>query len=196
VTVENPDAAAPEETKPESAFEVVRPDPYREELLRIEAEITKLDGKIEEQSEALKVLKARREGLITDLRKAVKNSQPGLPFGDGALSTLPVPDADWRQVSLATALQGHVTEKMLEKLAEADLKTVGELGDFCKANRLTDIKGVGEKKAEEIEKALEQFWAERNQCVEKPPQEESPAQEEQPATEPDAQTLAQMDGGD
>jgi hypothetical protein len=76
-------------------------------------------------------------------------------------------DQDWRDVELVDALGGQpgVTGSLLEKLAEAELRTVGQLSDYLNADggrqRLTDIKGVGAKKAEAIEEALAAFWARR-----------------------------------
>lgn len=164
---------------------VVIRDPFRDDLLQREEEISKQDRIIEELSEKLKIAKAKREGLITDLRQAIRSHQPSLPFDRPAGSD------DWRAVPLAQALNGHVTDKVLEKLAEAELRTVGELADYTARCRLTDIAGIGQAKAEVIEKALEEFWAERNVARETKDEPAEPA-----ASEPDGATLAQIDGGE
>lgn len=67
-------------------------------------------------------------------------------------------DESWRLETLASL---GLPKKLLEKLAENDppLQTVGDVSDWIDADkRLTDIKGVGQAKAELIEQALEEFW--------------------------------------
>lgn len=48
---------------------------------------------------------------------------------------------------------------LIEKLAEHKITTVRELAAFTAEKQLTDIKGIGQGKAEKIEDAMEAFWA-------------------------------------
>lgn len=70
----------------------------------------------------------------------------------------------WRVVKLAAI---SLAPAIVDKLAAAGIDTVGALSDYLKPNnsgfckQLTDIAGVGEKKAEQIEAALDQFWVDR-----------------------------------
>lgn len=70
----------------------------------------------------------------------------------------------WRVVKLAAI---SLAPAIVDKLAAAGIDTVGALSDYLKPNnsgfckRLTDIAGVGEKKAEQIEAALDQWWVSR-----------------------------------
>ena len=79
----------------------------------------------------------------------------------------PAPDdSAWRKELLSDVLtRAGFTGKLIEKLADADLATLGELADFTAIRRLTDIKGVGEANAEKIEKALENHWAQRQEAA-------------------------------
>jgi hypothetical protein len=52
--------------------------------------------------------------------------------------------------------------------AQASIETVGDLADFTASRRLTDIKGIGEKAAEEITAILDKFWADNPQPAPEP----------------------------
>ena len=55
-----------------------------------------------------------------------------------------------------------IPKSLKEKLKEQDFETVGHIADFTsKGKMLTDLKGIGPSKAEQIEQALEQVWATR-----------------------------------
>lgn len=67
------------------------------------------------------------------------------------------PDDAWQKTPLADL---GLSPKILEAMEVARLRTVGELADYSRQYMLTDIKGIGPAKAEEIEDALTKFWAE------------------------------------
>ncbi len=50
---------------------------------------------------------------------------------------------------------------------DANIITLGDISAWTKGNKLIDIKGIGESKAEEIETALEKFWEETNALAER-----------------------------
>jgi hypothetical protein len=52
-----------------------------------------------------------------------------------------------------------IPKSLVEKLNDHGIRTVRELANFTSANQLTDIKGVGQGKAEKIEVAMVEFWA-------------------------------------
>lgn len=63
---------------------------------------------------------------------------------------------NWREQPLSKLL---LTEKMIEKLNEASLISLGQLADYTNAGKnLTDIHGIGEAAAGKILQALENFW--------------------------------------
>lgn len=72
----------------------------------------------------------------------------------------PVDDDSWRGISVDDL---DIPKSLKEKLKEQDFETVGHIADFTsKGKNLTDIKGVGEKKAEQLQDAMEKLWASRN----------------------------------
>lgn len=71
----------------------------------------------------------------------------------GSLKT----DEPWREVNLDKIFD---PEKRIRKsLSEAGINTVGQLADYTSADKqLTDITGIGEKAADEIDEALVDFY--------------------------------------
>ena len=73
--------------------------------------------------------------------------------------TPPANDDSWRGISVDEL---DIPKSLKEKLKEQDFETVGHIADFTsKGKMLTDLKGIGPSKAEQIEQALEQVWATR-----------------------------------
>ena len=69
-------------------------------------------------------------------------------------------DDGWRETPIGKLENFGLSPALTEKLHEAELTTIGALANFTAAdNRLIDIDGIGQAKAEKIEKALEGFWA-------------------------------------
>lgn len=67
----------------------------------------------------------------------------------------------WRAVEIGEI---NVPESILNKLIEAGIETVGDLADWSgSGKKLTDINGIGAAKAEKIEAAMDEFWAERQE---------------------------------
>jgi DNA-directed RNA polymerase alpha subunit len=71
----------------------------------------------------------------------------------------PTDDESWKTVSLHDLTMPGTTA---QKLEEAEIRTLGDLAAWNDSGKLlTDIKGVGEKAAEKIEAALDEFWGSR-----------------------------------
>ena len=70
---------------------------------------------------------------------------------------VPVDPDSWRATPLDKL---DLTDNRIERLGEAGIFNLGDLADWTNSgNELTDVKGVGAKAAEKIEKALDDFWA-------------------------------------
>lgn len=141
-------------------------------------EIVSQIEQIEAEKKMLKGLEKEREDLIQDLREAIRgeanSDQPTLPFGEGdtvsdaiaseksGAAAGTVEDESWRQVPLTDPIFGF-SASIMNALQAADMVTAGHLSDFLKpeGRRLTDIKGIGENKAKEIEDGLTRLFARR-----------------------------------
>jgi hypothetical protein len=89
---------------------------------------------------------------VAELPEDADDDDDGL--SDEAPGTLRA-NGPWRDVSLGTLFHGA----LLKSLNKADLETVGDLADFTASDkRLTDLEGIGEGKAAQIEERMLQFW--------------------------------------
>lgn len=137
------------------------PDENERALAEI-AEVNRRVDKAWEDWQEAKAVAAERKGIfddtVTELRATIRSIDTPLPLFDRK----PQPEGEnaWREVLLVEALQG-VPSSILAKLAEAGLTTVGQMADFTQSERLIDVPGIGQAKAEQIEAALESFWARR-----------------------------------
>lgn len=61
----------------------------------------------------------------------------------------------WRKYPLT---QLDLRAGLVQKLAEKDLFTLGDVAAWCEKKRLIDVPGIGEAGAKEIEDGLEAFW--------------------------------------
>jgi hypothetical protein len=80
-------------------------------------------------------------------------------------------DDSWRALSIDEL---DIPKSLREKLREAEITSVGGIADWTSSGKnLTDIRGVGEAKAEKIQDALEKVWANRKAIAEQPTHAES-----------------------
>lgn len=97
-------------------------------------------------------------------------------------------EGPWRNVPLDTMFHGA----LLRSLKQAGLATVGKLADYTATNqRLTDIDGIGEGKATQIEEAMMRFW-EANPDADR--QTEEPTAEQAEQAEEEAPEAKQVMG--
>lgn len=138
------------------------PDENERALAEI-AEVNRRVDKAWEDWQEAKAVAAERKSIfddtVTELRATIRSIDTPLPLFDRKPAQ-PEGENAWREVLLVEALQG-VPSSILAKLAEAGLTTVGQMADFTQSERLVDVPGIGQAKAEQIEAALESFWARR-----------------------------------
>lgn len=126
--------------------------------LAIEDEIAKCEREIVAIKQQYMYAKAQKEEAIERLREHTRSlREPKLPFPEEA-----EPYDAWQGQSLTSALIG-VSAKVLESMGEQGLRTVGDLQEYLESHTLSDLKGVGEKKSEMVESALEEFWKRWNE---------------------------------
>lgn len=149
------DKAAPKPRETAIAEIQSRMFAQRQTLREVEAEW-------EEAHSEAGILKKRMEKNQETLNKIVDELQqtmngdsfnPSLPF-EAAME--PVTDEAWKQTDLTTL---GLTGKLAETLQEAGLSTLGQIVAYTESGKvLTDIKGIGQGKAEKIDDACAAFW--------------------------------------
>lgn len=132
-----------------------------------DAAISELQRIIEEHTKPLSLFASAAETRA----KSTETARPGVSGAPDDESTGPAPTIDpgantdaWKHVQLS-AVPG-LSGKLATKLAEAGLATLGALaGHTARGGRLFDLPGIGEKTAEKIEQALEDYWAEAKKAA-------------------------------
>jgi hypothetical protein len=144
------------------------------------------------------------DGKVADLRKIIREGSVSLPLFDqkkeqspatsatvetcdpklftGEEEAAPVPDESWRQVTL---LDAGVPAPICEKLEghSTPIVTIGDYSDFLAKswNKITDVAGIGQGKADKIADALVEYWKANPQHVQPEPG-ALPAEVEEPTT--------------
>jgi hypothetical protein len=108
------------------------------------------------------------EAAVATLMKLIEQSNEDTPLFDGIDVARPVVDLDtdeaWKDEPLENVF-GELPKGLQKKIAEAELKTMGDITEYVKHKRLIDIPGVGETSATRIEEALEAFWERRKNAA-------------------------------
>jgi hypothetical protein len=91
------------------------------------------------------------------------DSKPAEANGTPAPAAAANLNDDWRRVSVHELTEyGNVTTGVTQTLCDAGIETLGDLADYTAGDKpLTDVKGIGDAKAEAICEALDGFWAAR-----------------------------------
>jgi len=119
----------------------------------------KLQDAKRETRETRAAWEAARERHVEAMSEA--REQPGLPFGAPGTAD----NGDWQSVPLRSALAGQpgMTEKLFDRLEQAELVTMGNLTDYTKAHGdQWKIKGIGGETIAKIGDASAAFFARRN----------------------------------
>jgi len=125
-------------------------------VTRLKGELMNAKYQLEAVRGYVKRLEGELAGAMNDLCLAVRG-QGGLfdqtqpPETPGAQKD---PDR-WRKYPLT---QLDLRAALVQKLAEKDLFTLGDVATWCEKKRLIDVPGIGEAGGKEIEDALEAFW--------------------------------------
>lgn len=153
-------------------------------IAELRAEITRLRGLKEQyRTKRDKIRKLRDDkdflkGKLKEVNGAIESAVDDLlvdeqpTLFEAATNGKPKPltevtpvDETWREVKLADLKRPDgepIPPSVLEKLAEADIETMGQLTDFSKVGvPLTQIKGIGPAAMEKIEAATSEFWTRR-----------------------------------
>lgn len=110
-----------------------------------------------------KAAKDAYELRVAELRAIIdRTEQPTLydgVDGDESADTPPANGEGWRHVDIHKLADHGLSESTCQLLHDAGYEQIGMLATWTEAGRrLSDIKGVGESKAEKISDALSSFW--------------------------------------
>ena len=131
--------------------ELRREQEYHHQVSQVQTDIRKLTTQLEEAKGVVKRISASRDSAITELLN-LSPDQP-LLFNDTDAGSN---DEAWRDQELPEL---NITEHTVSLLAEAQITTLGELVAYQTEYRgLTDIDGIGDAKATEIEDAIAAYW--------------------------------------
>ena len=144
------------------------------EIRRLADELGRLKAKSDEAKEASRAAKKRLNEAMIALREFISSGpdmQMKLSFDSKELNHSQDSQA-WRYEEL-TALE--ISDKLIERLREHNpsIVTIGDLSDFTgDGHELTEVKGVGQTKAESVTDALAEFWrnSEEQDSVESEPE--------------------------
>lgn len=133
---------------------------HYERIQDLEKHCETLEEDFEEKNAAAKLAKKLLESAVEQLRAVIRkgpDTQGELPFDEV--------DSEWEQTPIGEALD--LTDKQLEKLEDAGVKTVGEFerlraGTVEYPNGLRDIKGVGEALIDKWEEQILDFLKEHS----------------------------------
>jgi DNA-directed RNA polymerase alpha subunit len=122
-----------------------------EQIRAAESVVAAKEMMLEEASRAKKLAQAAFDDAVASLRATIRAQSQVLPLFEQE------PEA-WRSVALAELTTNG---RVLNALSGAKLFTLGELTDWQNDTDrlLTDIKGIGEKAAEELQQAIDEYWA-------------------------------------
>ena len=153
---------APVETHEEQTDEQIKAELF-DKSEKLWAEVATMDSEIDDLTEKRKKLNKNRETKIDEIKELSQQlRQPDMPLFEKERLKKEGKDEAWRTVPIETLQQYHdgFSDSLVGKLLEYPLKTIGDLADFGKSefNQLTNIKGIGEAKAEIIEASLEEYW--------------------------------------
>ena len=112
-----------------------------------------------ERVEDLKSAKKKYDLAVRNVFAEIDDDQPRLPFDAAAGETQSEEKATLESLRETLIDELDVADGIKTKLREAGLKTIGQIGTFTVGEHwLTDIKGIGVRKADLLMEALEKFW--------------------------------------
>ena len=114
-----------------------------------------------EAAEHAKSTKKRWEAGAEELQNHISRLGQKMPlFDKPAPKEEPKKSEEWRDVDIDILTNHGLSAAIVEKLRDSSFSTIGSLADWTSGdNLLTAIDGIGPKKADAIETALEGFWA-------------------------------------
>jgi hypothetical protein len=150
VDVIDPDITVPDEnvSDDQSAYSKQEQKHYKEIRERA-SHVQKLADANDKAKREASAAKHALDDADEDLRDFIRK-------GPDAQMELPLEEeSPWRDVLMSSL---SLDPKIVEKLTNANLDTIGKIADHTVEYELTDIEGIGPAKAELIQHALDDYW--------------------------------------
>ena len=125
-------------------------------IQRSEDCVRQAESDLDQAKENVKYLNQVFQRSIADLRKLVRCGIEPSPLFDEPKDENEDPRLEM------TVSKLDLPQIIFKLFGDAKIETISDIAAWTKGNKLTDIKGIGEAKAEEIEAALERFWKEND----------------------------------
>jgi|GEM_PF-4225117 len=131
------------------------------ELFKLQDRINEAASREHAAKENYSIAKKNREAAQAALSEYIEEMRQPSLFTKPADSTKKIATSDpepWRKTTIEEL---SIPEQITEKLRDhhPQLITLGAIADFTMAgNQLTDVKGIGEAKAAQIEGCINNFW--------------------------------------
>jgi hypothetical protein len=114
-------------------------------------------------SELAKFAKGAGRMVVDEVQELPDDEEDEFEPADVGPSEALKADGPWRHFKLDKIFDGAI----LKALSSAGLNTVGDMHNYTASDkRLTDIKGIGEGKAGQIEEGMMRFWESNPESVE------------------------------
>lgn len=147
----------PEPSKP------APPDPPSDEarklakIIEANVEVSRLQTHHLFQAEIAKDAKKEYEAACQSLQRLIRQMGEKLPLFD---KPEPPKEDAWRELAIDVLTNHGLTVAIAATLEKAGIATMGAMSDWSDSNKmLTEIKGIGQGKAEQILAAPNLFWA-------------------------------------
>jgi len=108
---------------------------------------------VENAKEVLKDAKSKYDASVATLRDLCRANGESMPLFESAND-----DGDGDDWKDTTTIELGLSDSVCALLAEANIETIGDIAEWTKRRQLTDIKGIGEQKANDIDNAIMNYW--------------------------------------
>lgn len=156
---------AQDDLEPVEAAPPLIDDTHAQQMFRVRLLIDTCSEEWQILKEDAAGAKKQLDAAHEELRELVEQAERGFgPLFNQKTDEQPqvaASSGEWRQVTIAL-LPNAASGATLQRLAEKDILTIGDLADWTKEHGdfwYKDIPGLGKVKADKLSDALEEFWA-------------------------------------
>ena len=129
------------------------------EIEEQERRVQKAEDQWKGLQQQTKAAKEAFDYTVDKLRQLIRE-RDGAPLFNGNANETSINHESWRDTEVDDLGEHGLTIPVVAALKEADLNTLGDIADYTASGKLlTDIKGIGNAKAEAIENCMTRWFA-------------------------------------